>query len=85
MTTDEQSFATTATSIKPENTGLSRARNVPMIQNFHLVWLDGSIDENNDEYRNLLVKLREVVYTVMHSPMPTTVLASSMQPKRQFL
>jgi len=36
-----------------------------MVQNFHLVWLDGSIDEiNNDDCRNSIVKLREVVNTV---------------------
>jgi tetratricopeptide (TPR) repeat protein len=36
-----------------------------MIQNFHLVWLDGSIDEdNNDDCRNTIIKLRQVVNTV---------------------
>jgi tetratricopeptide (TPR) repeat protein len=36
-----------------------------MIQNFHLVWLDGSIDEiNNDDCRNSITKLRQVVNTV---------------------
>ncbi len=32
------------------------------IQNFHLVWLDGSISKlNNDDYRNSIAKLRQVV------------------------
>jgi len=36
-----------------------------MIQNFHLVWLDGNIDEdNNDDCRNTITKLREVINTV---------------------
>jgi tetratricopeptide (TPR) repeat protein len=35
-----------------------------MGQNFHLVWLDGSIDETNDDCRNSITKLRQVVNTV---------------------
>jgi tetratricopeptide (TPR) repeat protein len=36
-----------------------------MVQNFHLVWLDGSIDEvNSDDCRNSITKLRQVVNTV---------------------
>jgi hypothetical protein len=36
-----------------------------MVQNFHLVWLDGSIDEvNNDDCRNSITKLRQIVNTV---------------------
>jgi Tfp pilus assembly protein PilF len=36
-----------------------------MVQNFHLVWLDGSIDEiNNEDCRNFITKLRQVVNTV---------------------
>jgi hypothetical protein len=35
-----------------------------MIQNFHLVWLDGDIDETNDDCRNSIRKLRQVVNTV---------------------
>jgi tetratricopeptide (TPR) repeat protein len=35
-----------------------------MVQNFHLVWLDGSIDETNDDCRNSITKLRQVVNTV---------------------
>jgi tetratricopeptide (TPR) repeat protein len=35
-----------------------------MIQNFHLVWLDGSIDETKDDCRNSITKLRQVVNTV---------------------
>jgi tetratricopeptide (TPR) repeat protein len=35
-----------------------------MVQNFHLVWLDGSIDETNDDCRDCITKLREVVHTV---------------------
>jgi tetratricopeptide (TPR) repeat protein len=35
-----------------------------MVQNFHLVWLDGSIDETNDDCRNSITKLRQVVNAV---------------------
>jgi tetratricopeptide (TPR) repeat protein len=35
-----------------------------MVQNFHLVWLDEKIDETNDDFRNSITKLREVVHTV---------------------
>jgi tetratricopeptide (TPR) repeat protein len=36
-----------------------------MVQNFHLVWLDGSFGEvNSDDYHNSISKLREVVNTV---------------------
>jgi hypothetical protein len=46
------------------STGSQRLRNVRMIQNFHLVWLDGSIYETNDDCRNSITKLRQVVNTV---------------------
>jgi hypothetical protein len=35
-----------------------------MVQNIHLVWLDGSIDEANNNSRNSITKLRQVVNTV---------------------
>jgi tetratricopeptide (TPR) repeat protein len=35
-----------------------------MVQNFHLVWLDGGLDEKNDDCRNSITKLQEVVHTV---------------------
>ena len=35
-----------------------------IIQNFHLVWLDGNINENDDYYRNSIEKLKQVVNTV---------------------
>jgi hypothetical protein len=39
--------------------------NARMVQNFRLVWLDGSIDEiNNADCRNSITKLRQVVNTV---------------------
>ncbi len=44
---------------------MKASSNVRMIQNFHLVWLDGSIDEiNNTDCRNSITKLRQVVNTV---------------------
>jgi tetratricopeptide (TPR) repeat protein len=36
-----------------------------MVQNFHLVWLNGSIDgANNDDWRNSITKLQQVVNSV---------------------
>jgi tetratricopeptide (TPR) repeat protein len=43
---------------------LRPALNARIVQNFHLVWLDGSIDETNDDYRNSVTKLQQVVNTV---------------------
>ncbi len=44
---------------------LNRSSNARMIQNFHLVWLHGSVDEvNDDDCRNSMMKLREVVNNV---------------------
>jgi hypothetical protein len=58
-----------ATNKKPTIAATSKApaRTRPhrMVQNFHLVWLDGSIDEvNSDDCRNSISKLRQVVNTV---------------------
>ena len=56
---------TTATSMESSSTRPRRPPNARMVQNFHLVWLDGSIDEvNNDDCRNSITKLRQVVNTV---------------------
>ena len=41
-----------------------RLVNAHMVQNFHLVWLDGGIDENNDDYCNFITEFRQVVNTV---------------------
>ena len=35
-----------------------------MMQNFHLVWLDGNMDEDNADYRHSITKLRQVVNTI---------------------
>src|SRR5271157_4424360 len=52
-----------ATRKKPTMAATSRPR--PRLQNFHLVWLDGSNDAvNNDDCRNSITKLRQVVNTV---------------------
>jgi tetratricopeptide (TPR) repeat protein len=54
-----------ATSMERSNVRPRRPLNARMVQNFHLVWLDGSIDEiNNDDCRNSIAKLRQVVNTV---------------------
>jgi hypothetical protein len=51
--------------MEPSNTKPGRMPHVRMMQNFLLVWLDGSIDEdNNDNCRNSITQLRQVVDTV---------------------
>ena len=48
-----------ATSTRPQ-----RLLDAQLVQNFHLVWLDGNIDESNGDFRNSITKLRQVVNTV---------------------
>ncbi len=53
------------TSMEHSSVTPRRPPNGRMLQNFHLVWLDESIDEiNNDDCRNSITKLRQVVNTV---------------------
>ncbi len=57
-----------ATNIKSTTASSStrphRLLDARMVQNFHLVWLDGSFDETNDDCCNSIKKLQEVVLTV---------------------
>ncbi len=47
------------------NTRPRRLPNARMVQNFQLVWIDESINEdNNDDYRSSITKLRQTVNTV---------------------
>jgi tetratricopeptide (TPR) repeat protein len=63
MTTNK--ILTTASLTKtPSNARPQRLHNVQMVQNFHLVWLDGSIDETNDNCRSFITKLRQIVNTI---------------------
>lgn len=49
---------------KKDPTRPQRAPVTRMVENFHLVWLDGSIDgKNDDDYLDSINKLREVVNT----------------------
>jgi len=51
-------------SLSTASTKLRRQLHIPVVQNFHLVWLDESIDEvNNDECCESIVKLRQIVNT----------------------
>jgi tetratricopeptide (TPR) repeat protein len=54
----------TTSTMGSSNTGPRRLLNTRMVQNFHLVWLDGKIDETNDDFRNSITKLRQVVHTI---------------------
>jgi len=45
-------------------TSNTRPRPIRIIQNFHLVWLDENIDENNDDYHNSITKFRQIINTV---------------------
>jgi hypothetical protein len=38
--------------------------NIPIVQNVLLVWLDNSIDENNDDCKNILAQLRCIINVV---------------------
>jgi hypothetical protein len=54
-----------ATSMESSSVRPRRPLNARMVQNFHLVWLDGSIDEINDgDCRNSITELRQIVNTV---------------------
>jgi tetratricopeptide (TPR) repeat protein len=54
-----------ATSMESSSVRPRRPPNARRVQNFHLVWLDGSIDEiNNDDCRNSITELRQIVNTV---------------------
>jgi tetratricopeptide (TPR) repeat protein len=65
MATKKKSTTTATASIEPPSTRPHRLPNARMVQNFLLLWLDGSIDEqNNDDYRNSITKLRQVVNIV---------------------
>jgi tetratricopeptide (TPR) repeat protein len=65
MTTRKQPVAMTTKSKEPSSTRPRRSLNASKVQNFHLVWLDESIDEdNNDNCRNSIIKLRQVINTV---------------------
>ena len=51
-------------SLSTASAKLRRQLNIPAVQNFHLVWLDESIDEdNNDECCESITKLRQIVNT----------------------
>ena len=53
------------TATEPSRTRPGRLPYARMVQNFLLLWLDGNIDEtNNDDCRNSITKLRQVVNTV---------------------
>jgi hypothetical protein len=53
MATKKKSTTTVTASMEPPSTRLSRLPYARMVQNFPLLWLDGSIDEqNNDDCRN---------------------------------
>jgi tetratricopeptide (TPR) repeat protein len=63
--TSNKKLKTVSSTTAPSSTESQRIRNVRIIQNFHLVWLDRRIDEvNDDDRRNSITKLREVVHTV---------------------
>jgi tetratricopeptide (TPR) repeat protein len=65
MATKKKPTTALATSMAPPNMGPHRPSNARMVQNFHLVWLDGSIDEmNNEDRHNSITQLRQVVNTV---------------------
>jgi tetratricopeptide (TPR) repeat protein len=65
MDTNKKAITTATASLKPPSTWPSRLPYARMVQNFLLVWLDAGIDEkNNDDCRNSIAKLRQVIHTV---------------------
>jgi tetratricopeptide (TPR) repeat protein len=61
---DQTKYPTTA-AIELPSRRTGRLPYTHMVQNFRLIWLDGSIDDtNNEDYRNSISKLRQVVNTV---------------------
>jgi tetratricopeptide (TPR) repeat protein len=63
--TDEKKKSTATASKESSNIRPRRPPNARMVQNFHLIWLDGSIDEiNNEDYRSSITKLRQVTNIV---------------------
>jgi tetratricopeptide (TPR) repeat protein len=65
MDTKEKSTTTANASMEPSSTRPNRLPYARMVQNFHLLWLDAGINEqNNDDCRNSITKLRQVVNTV---------------------
>jgi tetratricopeptide (TPR) repeat protein len=66
MATQKKSTTTATTkSMEHSTTRPGRLPYARMVQNFLLLWLDGSIDEdNNDDCRNSIAKLRQVVNTI---------------------
>ena len=57
-------MAATSSMTAPSRTELQELRNFRMIQDFHLVWLDGTIDERNNNDHNSITILRQVINTV---------------------
>jgi tetratricopeptide (TPR) repeat protein len=50
---------------KAESATVRRRTNIRMVQNVHLIWLDASIDEENDaDVHNTIIQLRRVVNTI---------------------
>src|SRR4051794_16366073 len=64
MGTNNTKSATTDAPTKHTSLTPSRLPYTRMVQNFLVVWLDGNIDENNDDYQNTITKLRKVSNTV---------------------
>ena len=59
-----------AISFESQNIGPRRPPNTRMVQNFHLVWLDGSMDEvNNDGCCDSMTKLTKSSVLSIRSPM----------------
>ena len=65
MDKEKKPTTAAATAVEPPSRRSRQPPNARMIQNFHLMWLDGNIDEiNNEDCRNSITKLRLVVNTV---------------------
>jgi hypothetical protein len=65
MATNKKPTTNATASLESQSTCPSRLPYTRMVQNFLLVWLDTGIDEqNNNDCRNTIAKLRQVINTV---------------------
>jgi tetratricopeptide (TPR) repeat protein len=65
MSTNKKLSTTATASMEPLSTRPNRSPYARIVQNFLLLWLDGSIDEkNNEDCRNSITQLRQVVNIV---------------------
>ena len=64
MNKQDRKLVTTSEPTEHRSMRPSRRPYARIFQNFFIVWLDENIDEGNDDYQNIIVRLREISNTV---------------------